>query len=489
MVLSSHVCVFDILIIMKPFHNSRSEQESVFDSKITHQDIPQDNRSLRKWSAEDLSRTYTNLRPRLVNLSRGYVGDYMRAEEVVQDAFLYLMTALPEVDSEEGVLKFLQWKVRLLSLDVLKVTSRYVEYEPEEPQAHDAPQPSSELERQEDAAVIRLALAQLSPKHREALIANVYQEKSFRELAEQFEVSENAARQLVHRARASFRKKLVGEVDARGMNISQILSVATKKALRESGNIVKATLSSLLVIGVAVGGIGLVTYLDNTHDATQVLLPEAGRPIDSGAAEEEDKLSELYETNSPPPDIGTLVDLGEETPSQESSIQILVNASKPSDEGVSARVENVNETDAFYSEKGSEALENPVGFQGPLSAKEMNVHYSFEKVVERITVCSFENLCLSVAFDEVGRLDPELTFMTYESNPGELSSSALTAIETMNQSSSGHNYELRFSDFFDERTGRLVDRDGDGSELIDISVKHMNKDELTPQVRIRFAST
>jgi RNA polymerase sigma-70 factor (ECF subfamily) len=88
----------------------------------------------------------------------------------------------------------------------------------------------ADLERAEDSAVIRLALAKLNPRQREALVASVYEEKTTEEVAGQLGLSENATRQLLFRARSSFKKALVGEVEIQGKSLSQVLTIAAKKA-------------------------------------------------------------------------------------------------------------------------------------------------------------------------------------------------------------------------------------------------------------------
>lgn len=46
-------------------------------------------------------------RPHLERHAKRYLSNPVQAEEVVQDAFLYLMTTLPELDTELGVLKIM----------------------------------------------------------------------------------------------------------------------------------------------------------------------------------------------------------------------------------------------------------------------------------------------------------------------------------------------------------------------------------------------
>ena len=174
----------------------------------------------------------------------------------MQDAFLYLMVTLPELDSELGVLRFLNWKVRLLCLDVIRAGSKAYMADLEEHQdslASDDEEMSLDLERAEEAAIVRMALAKLQPRHREVLIASIYEEKSTLEIADQVGLSENATRQLLHRARGALKKALVGEADTAGMNLGQILSVAARKAAHDAKNagVQAMSILTITVLGVA----------------------------------------------------------------------------------------------------------------------------------------------------------------------------------------------------------------------------------------------
>jgi RNA polymerase sigma factor (sigma-70 family) len=210
---------------------------------------------LKDWSAADFASIYVRFRPHLERHARRYLVNPSQVEEVVQDAFLYLMTTLPELDSEVGVLKFLKWKTRLLCLDVIRINSR-VSIAPLDDQpeiAANTPEMSLEMERADDAAVVSLALAKLQPRHREVLIASIYEEKSTDAVAEQLGLSENATRQLLFRARSAFKKALIGEVETAGMSAGQILSVAARKAAADSGKYVAAAGAFLLVMAVSFG--------------------------------------------------------------------------------------------------------------------------------------------------------------------------------------------------------------------------------------------
>jgi RNA polymerase sigma-70 factor (ECF subfamily) len=211
---------------------------------------------LAEWSAQDFSSIYLRFRPHLERHARRFLNNPSQVDEVVQDAFLYLMVSLPELDSEIGVLRFLKWKTRLLALDVIRASGRaYINSidDVQEP-ASDDPEVSSSLEQQDDAAVVKLALSKLNPRHREVLIASMYEEKSTEQIAAQVGLSENATRQLIFRARAAFKKALIGDVDTTGMSAAAILSVAARKAAAEGKKVGAAalTLIALVVMSLTV---------------------------------------------------------------------------------------------------------------------------------------------------------------------------------------------------------------------------------------------
>ena len=210
---------------------------------------------LKDWTAADFASIYVCFRPHLERHARKFLNNHSQVEEVVQEAFLYLMTTLPELDSELGVLKFLKWKTRLLALDVIransKVTLAPIDESPD--LASNDPELSQDLERAEDAGIVALALSKIQPRHREAIIATLYEEKSADVVAAQMGLSENAFRQLLFRARSSFRKALVGEAETQGKSISEILSIAARKAAKESGKYISAAGAFLLVLAVSIG--------------------------------------------------------------------------------------------------------------------------------------------------------------------------------------------------------------------------------------------
>ena len=243
---------------------------------------------LRNWKAQDFANIYVRFYPHVLRQAKRYLTNHSQAEEITQDAFLYLMTSLPEVDSEIGVLKLLKWKVRLLALDLIKINSQ-ASFAPLDNQPElsiDDSALSLELERADDAAIVALALAKLEPRQREALVASLYEEKTSSQVAAQLGLNENATRQLVFRAKAAFKKALVGEAETRGLTVSEIISVAARKASKDAGKYVSVASALLLVLAVSIGVLpNLATSPEQLNANTPTIATDLETSSESNAAD------------------------------------------------------------------------------------------------------------------------------------------------------------------------------------------------------------
>ena len=210
---------------------------------------------LKEWKAEEFASIYVRFRPHLERHARKWLTNQSQVDEVVQDAFLYLMVSLPELDSEIGVLKFMKWKVKNLCLDIYRASGRaYVKsIDDVAEQVALISELGSDLEKAEDAAVVRLALSKLNPRHREVLLASIYEEKSTAEIAAKVGLSENATLQLLFRARGAFKKALLGDVDTNGMSMGAILSVAARKAGEEAKKVGVQAMVLVLFLALSIG--------------------------------------------------------------------------------------------------------------------------------------------------------------------------------------------------------------------------------------------
>ena len=268
---------------------------------------------LKDWTAKDFASIYVRFRPHLERHARRYLVNPSQVEEVVQDAFLYLMTSLPELDSELGVLKFLKWKTKFLALDVIRANSRAtmapIDEQPE--LASLDAEIGQDVERAEDAAIVSMALAKLQPRHREALIATLYEEKPQEVVAAQMGLSENAFRQLLFRARSSFKKSLIGEAETAGLSMSQILSIAARKAAAESGKYISAAGAFLLVLAISIGVLpnlspSITEQTVSQPEPTAVAPVEEPAPVENNTSETEAvaeaETPELVEITAEPAD-------------------------------------------------------------------------------------------------------------------------------------------------------------------------------------------
>jgi RNA polymerase sigma-70 factor (ECF subfamily) len=254
---------------------------------------------LKDWTAQDFASIYTRFRPHLERHARRFLRNQSQIDEVVQDAFLYLMVTLPELDSELGVLRFLKWKTRLLCLDVIRASGRAqlsdIDAHPEfEALNADV---SADIEQAEDAAIVRLALSKLNPRHREVLIASMYEEKTSAQIAAQVGLTENATNQLIFRARAAFKKALLGDdVDTTGMSTAKILSVAARKAALEAKKVGAQAMVFALFLILGVGAV----FSFSGRNTTQISAAPEQTPASTSAPAPSPSQSEVpAETANP----------------------------------------------------------------------------------------------------------------------------------------------------------------------------------------------
>jgi RNA polymerase sigma-70 factor (ECF subfamily) len=137
----------------------------------------------------------------------------------------------------------------------------------------------------------------------------MYEEKSTEEIASQVGLSENATRQLIFRARAAFKKALIGDVDTTGMSAAAILSVAARKAASEGKKVGAAalTLIALVVMSLtAFPGLNRAQTDQMAEGTNSGTSQEVGEPSNEVLPPAEDTIgqptgSQVPETSSPIP--------------------------------------------------------------------------------------------------------------------------------------------------------------------------------------------
>jgi RNA polymerase sigma factor (sigma-70 family) len=217
---------------------------------------------LKVWTVAELGAFYTEHRSELIAHASRILKDSAKAEEVIQDALIKVMLAAPELESKDHALGYMHRTIENLCIDIFRIEGR----RPNLVLLDDA---STELESKwvdnkdhvdviaaaDDAAIVRQALAMLSPAERAALVMWEMEGRSTSEIAAELGIKESAVRHTVSRARASLRKvmsELIVDKE-RGLTALDMLSTTYKKAAQVAKKSSKAALSLILVFFAFLG--------------------------------------------------------------------------------------------------------------------------------------------------------------------------------------------------------------------------------------------
>jgi len=217
---------------------------------------------LKVWTVAELGSFYTEHRSELIAHASRVLKDSARAEEVIQDALIKVMLAAPELESKDHAIGYMHRTVENLCIDIFRIEGR----RPNLVVLDDA---ALELEAKwvdnkdhvdaiaaaGDAAIVRQALAMLSPAERAALVMWEMEGRSTSEIAAELGIKESAVRHTVSRARASMRKvmsELIVDKE-RGLTALDMLSTTYKKAAQIAKKSSKAALSLILVFFAFLG--------------------------------------------------------------------------------------------------------------------------------------------------------------------------------------------------------------------------------------------
>jgi RNA polymerase sigma factor (sigma-70 family) len=234
--------------------------------------------SLKVWTVAELGAFYTEHRSELVSHASRILRDSAKAEEVIQDALIKVMLAAPELESTDHALGYMHRTIENLCIDIFRMEGR----RPNLVVLDDA---SAELESTwvdnedhvdviaaaDDAAIVRQALAMLSPAERAALVMWEMEGRSTSEIAAELGIKESAVRHTVSRARASLRKVMSELIidKERGLTALDMLSTTYKKAAQVAKKSSKAALSLILVFFAFLGFNAMPTESDLPVVTTQ----------------------------------------------------------------------------------------------------------------------------------------------------------------------------------------------------------------------------
>jgi RNA polymerase sigma factor (sigma-70 family) len=214
------------------------------------------------WTVAQLGAFYTEHRSELLVHANRVLKDSAKAEEITQDALIKFMLAAPELESSEHALSYLHRTIENLCIDLFRMEGRRpnlvllddVTAEVEATWQNDGDH-SVVMSAAEDAAIIRQALALLSPAERAALVMWEVEGRSTEEIAAELGIKTSAVRHTVSRARASLRRILSELVldEARGLTALDLLSTTYRKTSEIAKKSSKAALSLILVITAFLG--------------------------------------------------------------------------------------------------------------------------------------------------------------------------------------------------------------------------------------------
>jgi RNA polymerase sigma-70 factor (ECF subfamily) len=154
---------------------------------------------------------------RLFNAMVHYVNNAEDAQDVVQEAFISAYKALERFKGESQFFTWLYRIARNHATDLKRkkrVTHSLEVHLHEDAQPVDgseATRPEGAVERSEEEALVRRALDQLSPEHRQVLVLNLLEGLKYEEIAEALQVPIGTIRSRIHRAKAELREILERE--------------------------------------------------------------------------------------------------------------------------------------------------------------------------------------------------------------------------------------------------------------------------------------
>lgn len=171
---------------------------------------------------------------RIYRIARSITGDEAEAEDVAQQAFL---SAYQHLNQFAGRAQFSAWLTRIAVNEAVarsKVKRRYVALPgaDSELRAHgsvDTPSPEGDAIRTEARAILEDAMDQLAEHHRTVFILRDVEEMTTAQTAAALDISAEAVRTRLHRARAALRGLLL---DQFGLAASDVFPFAGKRCDR-----------------------------------------------------------------------------------------------------------------------------------------------------------------------------------------------------------------------------------------------------------------
>jgi RNA polymerase sigma-70 factor (ECF subfamily) len=218
---------------------------------------------------------YTRYFGRLVRFCQKRVGDPHEAEEIAQEAFTKALRALPAFEGER---RFYPWMTVIAGRLCVDAHRRRGRTEPSSSVDLGVIEGGQEkIVDLVDIEILRTAMAELAPRHREVLDLRELQGWSYQQIAEHYDVTLGTVEALLFRARKALKREfmavvggdrnwaalpVLGGVFARGAAFKAKLQAWASTALPTlSGPVVAAALAVTAVTGAVGAGV-----LEHRHD-------------------------------------------------------------------------------------------------------------------------------------------------------------------------------------------------------------------------------
>jgi RNA polymerase sigma factor (sigma-70 family) len=217
------------------------------------------------WSIGQLSAIYKEHRTQLVSQARRITKNEAEAHEVVQEAFLKFMLAAPDLDTADRAIAYLRTSVTNLSLNVIRargarpnlvaIDADTTQERLNEIATENHIDLDTTITAAEDAAIIREALARLTPDQRTALVMWEMEGRTTEEIATALNTTPANVRHILGRARKSMVRVLEEWIvdEKTGLTALNALSNTYKKSIELAQKSSKAALSLILVITAFLG--------------------------------------------------------------------------------------------------------------------------------------------------------------------------------------------------------------------------------------------
>lgn len=147
----------------------------------------------------------------------GILGDFAASEDAAQEAFVLAWRKISDLENPEKLRGWLARIARNAALGQRRRNPHNVAGPLEEEDGltgEDQPSPDEQAAHEEEAALVRAALARLPEAFRGPLVMYYCQDQSVREVAEALEISEDAVRKRIARGRELLRERIAGLVES-----------------------------------------------------------------------------------------------------------------------------------------------------------------------------------------------------------------------------------------------------------------------------------